>query len=259
MIIHESVAEWMKASEGSDASGRGLVPTMGALHEGHGSLIRQCVSDNTQSLVTIYVNPTQFENPDDLSNYPDSLQDDIHYLESLGVSDLILPQYKELYPFDFTLFVDESLDSKVLCGKNRTGHFKGVLSVVMKLINLTQARRVYFGKKDFQQYRLVSKMVEAYFMPTRIVGMETVRDEHGLALSSRNRRLSSEQLDLARQMNGLLRNMALSTDEITRQLNEWGFRVDYCEERWDRRFVAAYLGDVRLIDNVEMTGDFRAS
>ncbi|MGQ7844476.1 pantoate--beta-alanine ligase [Granulosicoccus sp. 3-233] len=253
MNIHHGVAAWLAACEGGDVLGRGLVPTMGALHEGHGSLIRQCVAENTQSIVTIYVNPTQFENPDDLGNYPDSLQDDIHYLESLGVSDLILPQYKELYPFDFTLFVDESLDSKVLCGKNRTGHFKGVLSVVMKLINLTQARRVYFGKKDFQQYRLVSKMVEAYFMPTRIIGMDTVRDEHGLALSSRNRRLSDEQLVLARRMNVLLRDGSLSTEEIADQLNSWGFRVDYCEERWGRRFVAAFLGEVRLIDNVEMT------
>lgn len=253
MNIHESVADWLNASQGQDVNQRGLVPTMGALHEGHGSLIKQCVAENTQSVVTIYVNPTQFENPDDLSNYPDSLQDDIRYLESLGVTDLVLPQYKELYPFDFTLFVDESLDSTVLCGKNRTGHFKGVLSVVMKLINLTQARRVYFGKKDFQQYRLVSKMVEAFFMPTQIIGMETIRDEHGLALSSRNRRLSAEQLTLARQMNGLLRDMTLSTEEIGRQLGEWGFTVDYCEERWDRRFVAAYLGEVRLIDNVEMT------
>ncbi len=253
MNIHGSVAEWMKASSGGDVSARGLVPTMGALHEGHGSLIRQCVSENAQSIVTIYVNPTQFENPDDLGNYPDSLQDDIRYLESLGVTDLILPQYSELYPFDFTIFVDESLDSKVLCGRNRVGHFKGVLSVVMKLINLTQARQVYFGKKDYQQYRLVSKMVEAYFMPTRIIGMDTVRDEYGLALSSRNRRLSSDQLELARKMNRLLADMSLNTNQIASQLSDWGFQVDYCEERWGRRFVAAFLGEVRLIDNVEMT------
>ncbi len=162
----------MAAPKISDVQARGLVPTMGALHEGHGSLIRRCVLENTQSVVTIYVNPTQFENPDDLTSYPDSLQEDIRYLESLGVTDLVLPQYDELYPFDFTIFVDESLDSRVQCGKNRAGHFKGVLSVVMKLINLTQARRVYFGKKDFQQYRLVSKMVEAYFMPTNIVGLK---------------------------------------------------------------------------------------
>ena len=127
MKIHENVAQWMAASKISDVQGRGLVPTMGALHEGHGSLIRRCVLENTQSVVTIYVNPTQFENPDDLTNYPDSLQEDIRYLESLGVTDLVLPQYKELYPFDFTIFVDESLDSRVLCGKNRAGHFKGVL------------------------------------------------------------------------------------------------------------------------------------
>lgn len=253
MKVHESVAQWMAASKDSDPRGRGLVPTMGALHEGHGSLIRRCVQENTQSVVTIYVNPTQFENPEDLSSYPDSLQDDIRYLESLGVSDLVLPQYKELYPFDFTIFVDESLDSRVLCGKNRTGHFKGVLSVVMKLINLTQARRVYFGKKDYQQYRLVSKMVEAFFMPTTVVGLETIRDGDGLALSSRNRRLSDEELATARQLNVLLGNEELSTGEVALQLEKLGFRVEYCEQRWSRRFVAAHLGTVRLIDNVEVT------
>ncbi|ASJ71264.1 4-phosphopantoate--beta-alanine ligase [Granulosicoccus antarcticus] len=252
MNIHESVAQWMAAADASDPRTRGLVPTMGALHEGHGALIAQCVEESRQSVVTIYVNPTQFENPDDLSNYPDSLQDDIRYLESLGVTDLVLPQYKELYPFDFTIFVDESQDSMVLCGKNRTGHFKGVLSVVMKLINLTQARRVYFGKKDFQQYRLVSKMVEAYFMPTIIIGHETVRDEYGLALSSRNRRLSPSELTVARQLNVLLQDRALSSSEVSIQLDKLGFRVDYCEERWGRRFVAAHLGAVRLIDNVAM-------
>lgn len=257
MNIHESVAQWMNASGAHDVRGRGLVPTMGALHEGHGSLIRRCVLENTQSVVTIYVNPTQFENPDDLTGYPDSLQEDIRYLENLGVTDLILPQYKELYPFDFTIFVDESLDSRVLCGKNRAGHFKGVLSVVMKLINLTQARRAYFGKKDFQQYRLVSKMVEAYFMPTSIIGLETVRDDDGLALSSRNRRLSNEELAVARQLNVMLRNEDLSTEQVAVQLDKLGFDVEYCEERWNRRFVAAHLGAVRLIDNVEMAGPVR--
>lgn len=252
MNIHESVAQWQAAADPEQARDRGLVPTMGALHEGHGALISQCVQENRQSLVTIYVNPTQFDNPDDLSNYPDSLQEDIRYLESLGVSDLILPQYQELYPFDFTIFVDESLDSKVLCGQDRVGHFKGVLSVVMKLINLSQARRVYFGKKDFQQYRLVSKMVEAYFMPTTIVGHETVRDEFGLALSSRNRRLSKKELDTARQLNVLLADQSLSVQGVSERLDALGFRVEYCEERWGRRFVAAHLGPVRLIDNVEM-------
>ncbi len=261
MNVHSSVAQWMADSNKFAADKRGMVPTMGALHEGHGSLIRQCVSENTQSIVTIFVNPTQFDNPYDLSSYPDTLDSDIQYLERMGVTDLIMPQYHELYPFDFTIFVDESLDSKILCGKNRAGHFKGMLSVVMKLINLTQARRVYFGKKDYQQYRLVKKMVTAYYLPTRIVGLQTVRDEHGLALSSRNSRLSVQQLDIARKLNEVISNMKLSCTEISMQLEHLGFQVEYCEEHWGRRFVAAHLGSVRLIDNVEMTnpGEVHAS
>lgn len=254
MNVHESVAHWLAAADPGAADQRGLVPTMGALHEGHGELVKQCVRENQQSLVSIYVNPTQFDNPDDLTNYPDSLQEDIRYLESLGVTDLILPQYKELYPFDFTIHVDETLDSKVLCGKNRVGHFKGVLSVVMKLINLSQARRVYFGKKDYQQFRLVSKMVEAYFMPTTIIGHDTVRDEFGLALSSRNRRLSDTELAIARQLNVILGDAGLTVDEVSMKLDALGLRVEYCEERWGRRFVAAHLGSVRLIDNMEIPG-----
>ncbi|PID60536.1 MAG: pantoate--beta-alanine ligase [Gammaproteobacteria bacterium] len=252
MKVHRSIAAWRAASDLSTRAGRGLVPTMGALHEGHKALVDRAVAENRQTVVTIYVNPTQFDNPDDLATYPDTLDDDIALLDAAGASDLVLPQYHELYPHDYTVFIDESEDSRVLCGASRDGHFRGVLSVVMKLLNVSQAERAYFGLKDYQQYHLVKKMVEAFFVPVEIVGVETVRDAKGLALSSRNRRLDDAQLATARRMNQLLRSDSLSLDEIRHELDTLGFRLDYLEERWGRRFIAAFLGDVRLIDNVPL-------
>ena len=233
----------------------GFVPTMGALHEGHGELIQQSEKNNDVSLVSIFVNPTQFNNKKDLESYPEDHDGDIELAEQQGAELVFLPSYLELYADDFSYQINESLFSEELCGVDRPGHFTGVLTVVMKLLNLVVPTRAYFGLKDYQQFELVKGMCEAFFLPIEIVGVETVRDLDGLALSSRNKLLSPEGRELAKKLNKILsRN---ETDESVRgALEGEGFSVDYVQLRGDRRFAAVHAPGknhpVRLIDNVQM-------
>ncbi len=233
----------------------GLVPTMGALHAGHASLIEQSVHDCEHTVVTIYVNPTQFNNSSDLENYPDTLDADLALAERLGATVVWLPAYQEIYPDDFRFHVDETEFSTQLCGSHRPGHFRGVLTVVMKLLNVVRPDAAYFGLKDHQQYQLVKDMCEAFFMPVEIVGCETVREEDGLALSSRNLRLAPDDRALAPQLHRLIRTR-LPDAQVIKALTALGFRVDYVVSRNGRRYAAATLGqgahEVRLIDNVPL-------
>ena len=233
----------------------GFVPTMGALHEGHGELIQQSVKNNDVSLVSIFVNPTQFNNKKDLESYPEDHDRDIELAEQQGAELVFLPSYTELYADDFSYQINESSFSEELCGVDRPGHFTGVLTVVMKLLNLVVPTRAYFGLKDYQQFELVKGMCEAFFLPIEIVGVETVRDLDGLALSSRNKLLSPEGRELAKKLNKILSSN--ETDESVRDALEGeGFSVDYVQLRGDRRFAAVhapgYTHPVRLIDNVQM-------
>lgn len=227
----------------------GFVPTMGALHSGHLSLIERARKENDIVIVSIYVNPTQFNNKEDFEKYPISIEDDLKQLEKLQVSATLLPDYESLYPDKFETYVDETVDSKILCGKHREGHFRGVLTVVMKLLNIVRPNKCYMGEKDFQQLHLVQKMCDSLFIPTQIVACPTVREADGLAMSSRNKRLSSEAREKAPLIYKLLKS-DLTNSEVAKHLNAEGFEVDYIENHWGRRFAAAKLGGVRLIDNV---------
>ena len=171
----------------------GLVPTMGALHAGHQSLITRCRQENDICTISLFVNPTQFNDQNDLTNYPSTFEADRKMCEAEGVDAIFFPNYSELYPDDYRYRVSESEVSRLLCGAHRPGHFDGVLSVVMKLLNLARPHRAYFGEKDWQQLQLIRGMVEAFFMPVTIVGCPTVRETDGLALSSRNAYLSSSE------------------------------------------------------------------
>jgi pantoate--beta-alanine ligase len=155
-----------------------------------------------------------------------------------------------MYPDGYNYRVSENTDSLPLCGASRPGHFEGVLTVVMKLLNLVRADRAYFGEKDFQQYRLIKGMTEAFFLNTKIIPCPTVREPDGLALSSRNRLLKPGERALAPELNRALRSSARPARIMT-ELAALGFRPEYIEERWGRRFAAAKLGKVRLIDNVK--------
>lgn len=231
----------------------GFVPTMGALHAGHASLLQRSVAENDFTVLSIYVNPTQFNDPKDLANYPDTLQEDLELAIELGVDFVILPKYEELYADNYRYQISESQFSLELCGMNRPGHFTGVLTVVMKLLNLVSADRAYFGKKDYQQYLLVKDMAQAFFMDVEIVGCTTVRESDGLAMSSRNKLLDVTGRALAARFNCALRVDGCDR-EVEAALQKMGFQVDYVVSHAGRRFGAVVLQcgerEVRLIDNV---------
>ncbi|MBU1023192.1 pantoate--beta-alanine ligase [bacterium] len=171
----------------------GLVPTMGCLHEGHLSLVRKSVEDCDYTVVSIFVNPAQFGPKEDLNKYPRVYEQDKLLLENLGVDCIYYPTEESMYPNEFSTWVIEDRISNVLCGKSRPGHFKGVLTIVAKLFNLVQPDFVYFGRKDFQQALLIQKMVDELDFPCKIVACPIVREEDGLAMSSRNQYLSETE------------------------------------------------------------------
>lgn len=231
----------------------GFVPTMGALHEGHLSLVRRSRAENDRTLVSIFVNPTQFDDPSDFERYPRTMEDDLTMLRDEGVEFVFVSGARGLYPDDFRYRVTEIEHSTVMEGACRPGHFDGVLTVVLKLLQIAAAERAYFGEKDWQQLSLVRGLVGAFFVPTAIVACATVREPDGLALSSRNQRLSpSDRLKAPLFYRTL--STAPSPDAAARTLREAGFAVDYVEDRNGRRLGAVRLGGVRLIDNVALQG-----
>jgi pantoate--beta-alanine ligase len=251
---YSDLAEWRATRRVLEGS-VGFVPTMGALHRGHASLIERSVAECDHTVLSIYVNPTQFNNPQDLEHYPRTLDADLAIARELGVDSVLTPDYPSLYPDGFRYRVDENDFSARLCGAHRPGHFTGVLTVVMKLLNLVRPDRAYFGEKDYQQYLLIRGMCEAFFMDVEIVPCPTLREPDGLAMSSRNALLDAAGRALAPTFARLLRSS--DTDEaVARALTEAGFAVDYVESRGERRFGAVVVRgaarEVRLIDNVSL-------
>ena len=247
-----SPAEWQRLPRTPGFSGKtvGLVPTMGALHKGHISLVNRCIKENDISVVSIFINPTQFNNSDDFSNYPKTIQKDRALLEEAGVQYLFLPTYNNLYKDGYVFKIIETDFSKKLCGIHRPGHFDGVLTVVMKLLNIIKPDRAYFGEKDFQQFILIKKMAEAFFIKTEIISCETVREDSGLACSSRNNLLKPGDKKIAPEFHHTLKQK-IPTEETERKLEKFGFKVDYIKDLNERRFGAVSLSKIRLIDNVK--------
>lgn len=233
----------------------GFVPTMGALHRGHLSLIQHSLADNPVTVASIYVNPTQFNNAADLEKYPRTTKQDLTLLKDAGVDAVIMPNFEQLYPDAFRYRVTESELSQRFCGAHRPGHFDGVLSVVMKLLNLVSPKRAYFGEKDYQQLLLVRGMVKAFHLPVEIIGCPIVRENDGLAMSSRNTRLSKQHRQLAPELYRCI-STAADSKSAAAMLEQAGFIVDYVEDYVadfaSRRLAAVTLGDVRLIDNVSI-------
>lgn len=246
-----------KSGMASSRSSVGLIPTMGALHAGHEALLVRARAENDFVVLTIFVNPTQFNHPDDLEKYPRTLQADIERAEKLGVDAVFIPHDpEEMYPDKYLYQVVEKEFSKTLCGASRPGHFEGMLTVVLKLLNLAQANRAYFGEKDYQQLTLIRGMAEAFFLPTEIIGCATVRESDGLAMSSRNVRLLPAERLIAPQLHAAMMGIPDLADART-TIQAAGFKIDYLEDREvstgeTRRFAAVFLGDVRLIDNVSV-------
>lgn len=249
MQVTHSMADFRERRSAFGGRSIGFVPTMGALHRGHASLVERCRAENEIVVVSIFVNPTQFNDAKDLERYPRTLDQDLRLLQIVGADEVIIPTVSDLYPNGDHLRVVPDSRDQVLEGAYRPGFLQGVLTIVLKLLNCVRAHRAYFGEKDYQQLRMVSQMAQEFFLPTEIVPCATVREESGLAMSSRNLLLSPEGRERAAYLFQVL-NAAKNPAEARSSLEERGFIVDYVEERWGRRLAAAFLEGVRLIDNV---------
>ena len=252
MRVFHHLHDWQTARAGKEYESRtvGFVPTMGALHAGHRALLERARAENDRVVLSIFVNPTQFNDPADLARYPRTLGTDLALAEGL-VDDVLAPPAPELYPDDYHFRVTEDDVSRRWEGEHRPGHFDGVLTVVLKLLNLVRADRAYFGEKDWQQLALVRGMVRALFLPVEIVACPTERAADGLALSSRNQRLSPAGRTQAALFSKILRDASHATVAAS-ALAAAGFIVDYVVDHDGRRLGAVRLEDVRLIDNVAL-------
>ena len=252
MRVHQQLSAWRAVRAGTDYAGRtvGFVPTMGALHAGHRALLERARAENDRVVLSLFVNPTQFNDPADLAKYPRTPEADLALARGLA-DDVVVPASDELYPDDYRYRVTEEPFSRELEGAHRPGHFEGVLTVVLKLLNLVQPHRAYFGEKDWQQLQLVRGLVAAFFVPCEIVACPTVRADDGLALSSRNARLTADGRARAAHFPQIL---GASPDAATAvlELGMAGLEVDYVEDRLGMRLGAVRVGGVRLIDNVRL-------
>lgn len=230
----------------------GFVPTMGNLHAGHASLLQRAKQDNAVSVLSVFVNPTQFNDTNDFDIYPRTLENDLTLAAQHKIDYVLAPNAAALYPNGFQYRVSEQALATVMEGNCRPGHFEGMLTVVLKLLLLVMPTHAYFGEKDYQQLQLVQGLVQDFFLPITIVPMPTIRAENGLALSSRNQRLTP-----ARQAHAahLFQTLQQATDcaSAIQTLERLGFKVDYIEEHQDRRFGAVFLDGVRLIDNIPLS------
>lgn len=235
----------------------GFVPTMGALHAGHEELIKAARAQNDIVVLSIFVNPTQFNDKKDLEKYPKTWDADLKIAQSLGVDAIFAPKFADIYPDNYSYILSENSFSKELCGASRPGHFDGVLTIVMKLFNIVSPDFAYFGEKDFQQLELIRSMVSGFFMDVEIVAIATIREQDGLAMSSRNVRLNETGRELAPSIYATIKS-ANSAEEAAQKLTQLGFEIDYVEDIGARRFVAVKSNEtidgnqLRLIDNVEI-------
>ena len=250
-LIHDlDLARRRTAELRRDGRSIGLVPTMGALHDGHLSLVEAARKANDRVVLWIFVNPTQYDDPADLEHYPRTLEADLEKAEAAGVDLVINPEPEAVYRDEYRFKVVEESSSRELEGAHRAGHFDGVLTVVLKLLNIVDADRAYFGEKDWQQLQLVRDMAAAFFLRTEIVACPTIREPDGLAMSSRNLLLELDQRALAPTLYEVL-SSGVPVKEMRIRLESSGFEVDYVERRHDRILAAVRLGKVRLIDNVQ--------
>ncbi len=240
-----------------------LVPTMGALHAGHKSLIKLGKNLGEKVLVSIFVNPLQFENKSDLESYPKSFEQDLQFAEEAGASAVFTPSESEIYPGQIEKIEAGSVGD-IFEGKSRPGHFSGVLTVVKRLFDLVKPQHAVFGEKDFQQLFLIKKMVNELNLPVNIVAAPTIRDSSNLALSSRNSRLSNEDKKVAQVIYQALTQSSI--DEARELLKKAdGFSLDYLElideqsftlatpdTKNKRLIIAGWVNQVRLIDNMAM-------
>lgn len=277
MKVFSTIADLKAEVAAQKAAGKtiGLVPTMGALHAGHASLVKKCAAENDVTVVSVFVNPTQFNDKNDLKNYPRTLEKDAELLQSVGCNLIFAPSEDEIYPEPDTRVFDFAPLDKVMEGKYRPGHFNGVAQIVSKLFDIVTPDRAYFGEKDFQQLAIIREMVKQLGLSLEIIACPIVREADGLALSSRNARLTDSQRKKAVTISKVLfesRNFAPSksiaelTNWVVDNINkESELRVEYFEivdgntlqavSDWNQTdyivgCITVFCGEVRLIDNI---------
>ena len=281
MIIFQLIKELKRTLRALQLDGKsvGFVPTMGALHEGHLELVRKAVSENDICVCSIFVNPIQFNNKEDLAKYPRNLDTDFKKLKSVGCNMVFVPEVLEMYPEPDQSNFDLGHLDKILEGEFRPGHFNGVAIVVKKLFEIVEPDRAYFGEKDFQQLAVINRLVEIENLSVQIIPCPTIREKDGLAMSSRNSRLTEKERKIApiiyqnlcaikESYNG--RNAKEIQSRAIEILNSMeGMKVEYLEivnartllplkienTRGDGAIalIATFLGNVRLIDNIRLT------
>ena len=259
----------------ADGCSIGFVPTMGALHEGHLELMRKAKNENDLLVVSVFVNPKQFNNPVDLEKYPRNLAKDMEALNSVGCDVLFAPEADEMYPEPENTNYDFGQLENVMEGASRKGHFNGVAIVVRKLFEIVQTHKAYFGEKDYQQLAVIKELVKKENIAVEIVPCPIVREKDGLAMSSRNERLTDEERKMAPFIYQTLQNVKNKVPQLNPEdLKTWvkkefeqtgSFQLDYFEiaddtylqpvQSWDNStgtmgFIAVFLGKVRLIDNI---------
>lgn len=275
----EAISDFRSKGLSADKSQVGFVPTMGALHEGHLALVKSALSENHLVVVSIFVNPTQFNNATDLDKYPRTLDDDLRLLETLdGHVMIYIPTVDDIYEEEIAAssYNFGGLEHQME-GKHRNGHFDGVGTVVSKLFDIVKPNKAYFGEKDFQQLQIIKKLVQLEKLPIEIVGCPIVREKSGLAMSSRNQRLNKEEQEEASLIYATLMEVrekfpTQSIEELNefvseRFLNNSKIELEYFdianEETLEtatkkdpsvkhRAFIAAFMGEVRLIDNMPL-------
>ncbi len=276
MLLVKTVKELQNSLKKVRESGTiGFVPTMGALHQGHLSLVKQAVAENMAVVVSIFVNPTQFNDPGDLEKYPRTLESDLKLLEQTGCKVVFAPSAKEVYPEPDTRQFNFGQLETGMEGKHRPGHFNGVAQVVSKLFDMVKPHKAYFGRKDFQQLAIIKAMVKQLNLDIEIVPCEIVREENGLAMSSRNELLKPEERKNAAHIFDTLKKAQKQKGKISvSELENWVIKtinenpfleVEYFEivdnnqlqpvKEWNEKIktigcVAVFCGNVRLIDNI---------
>jgi pantoate--beta-alanine ligase len=277
MQIYKTIAETREALAGKALQKKiGFVPTMGALHKGHLSLVERCHSESDLTVVSIYVNPAQFGPQEDLNHYPRNLEKDIDLLKNYHVDIVFTPDDVQMYPEGYCTWVQVEGLSDILCGASRPGHFRGVATIVLKLMHIVNPKLMFMGMKDYQQIIVLEKMIEDLNLETKIVRCPIVREPDGLAMSSRNSYLTPDERQRATCLIKALKNAqkmvnegyldsSILISEAENIIKQSDGRIDYIKivdgstleelpevRSGSRMMLAVYIGNTRLIDNIEL-------
>lgn len=277
MQIYKTIAETREALAGEALQKKiGFVPTMGALHKGHLSLVERCHSESDLTVVSIYVNPAQFGPQEDLNHYPRNLEKDIDLLRNYHVDIVFTPDDVQMYPEGYCTWVQVEGLSDILCGASRPGHFRGVATIVLKLMHIVNPKLMFMGMKDYQQIIVLEKMIEDLNLETKIVRCPIVREPDGLAMSSRNSYLTPDERQRATCLIKALKNAqkmvneghldsSILISEAENIIKQSDGRIDYIKivdgstlqelpevRSGSRMMLAVYIGNTRLIDNIEL-------